>query len=103
MEKIKSCFICGSNEFLFFIDCKDHFLSQEIFRIEECKNCGFKFINPRPAENEISKYYQSEDYISHTGNKKGLVNLAYQIVKKYTIPKKFLLINFSGTTNKDLR
>jgi len=93
MEKIESCFICGSKEFLIFLDCKDHFLSQEKFKIIECENCGFKFISPRPDENEIGKYYQSEEYISHSGNKKGLVNLVYQIIKNYTIPKKFLLIN----------
>ena len=93
MEKIESCFICGNKEFLNYLDCKDHFLSQENFKIIKCKNCGFKFINPRPDQNEIGKYYQSEEYISHSGNKKGLVNFVYQIVKNYTIPKKFILIN----------
>lgn len=67
-------------------------VSRETFNIVECENCGFHFTNPRPAENEIGKYYQSEEYISHSGTKKGLVNWAYHLVKNYTLAKKLQLV-----------
>lgn len=42
---------------------KDHFLSQEIFEIIETETKGVFKTSPIPSN--ISKYYESEDYISH--------------------------------------
>lgn len=59
----------------------------------ECSTCEFKFTNPRPVESEIGKYYQSEEYISHSNTTKGIINLAYKIVRNYTLKQKLKLIN----------
>jgi SAM-dependent methyltransferase len=56
--------------------------------IMQCDSCGFKFTNPRPEETEAGKYYQSEDYISHSNTSKGLVNSLYQQVRKITLKRK---------------
>jgi len=61
--------------------------------VVQCEGCGFRFTNPRPDENEIGKYYQAEEYISHSDTSKGLVNKLYKIVRNYTIGKKVKLIN----------
>jgi len=75
MEKVTDCFICGSVEFLPHLDCKDYFLSGEDFPIVKCKNCGFVFTNPRPKPADLGKYYESDEYISHSNSKKGLLNI----------------------------
>ncbi len=91
MENSDKCIICGSNDFELFLKCRDYFLSQEEFNIMKCKNCGHKFTYPVPAN--IDKYYESDKYISHSDSKKGLVDFLFQLVKNYTLPRKFLLVN----------
>lgn len=76
-----------------FISCMDHTVSRETFKVVQCESCGFRFTNPRPSEKEIGKYYQSEEYISHSGTSRGVVNKIYRIVRKYTIKQKVKLID----------
>jgi SAM-dependent methyltransferase len=63
-------------------------VSKEEFTIVQCGSCGFRFTNPRPDEATVGKYYQSEDYISHSNTSKGLINSAYQSVRKITLKRK---------------
>jgi 2-polyprenyl-3-methyl-5-hydroxy-6-metoxy-1,4-benzoquinol methylase len=93
MENITKCFVCGGSEFQPFIACKDYTVSKSEFNIISCKNCGFKFTNPRPDVNEIGKYYESDDYISHSDSGKGIVNSLYKLVRNYTINKKVKLVD----------
>ena len=48
---------------------------------------------PRPNPDEISRFYQSEDYISHTDSKKDLLEKMYHYVKRYMLKKKLNWIN----------
>lgn len=86
------CPICKHTAFQSKITCRDFTVSQENFNIVQCKNCGFCFTNPVPDEDHIGKYYQSEDYVSHSNTNKGVINSLYQIIKKRTIHQKAKLI-----------
>ena len=48
---------------------------------------------PQPEASKLSQYYESDQYISHTDNKKGLVPFLYHVVKKRSLKKKLGLIN----------
>ncbi|MGB5929615.1 MAG: methyltransferase, partial [Cyclobacteriaceae bacterium] len=72
---------------------KDHMVSQESFAISECENCRLRFTNPRPKSDELSKYYESEAYISHSGKSYGLISPIYKLVRQYAIRNKVGLIN----------
>lgn len=93
IEKLRKCPVCDHNQFDPFLDCQDYTVSQETFTIVECKNCGFRFTNPRPDEENIAKYYASEDYISHSDTNKGFINQLYQIARHYTLRNKLRLVN----------
>lgn len=93
MLTLNNCLICGSKDFEPFLVCKDYTFSKEDFNIHKCKNCDFKFTNPRPDDSKIGSYYKSEEYISHTNTKKGLVNRMYHFVRNYTLSKKIQLIS----------
>ena len=93
MEVINNCPICGCQSQNEFLVCKDFTLSMKNFSIAQCKDCGFKFTNPRPQKSELGNYYKSENYISHSNTKKGIVNFLYQLIRKYTLRKKLALIN----------
>lgn len=93
MEQLEQCPACKEKSFLQFLQCEDYTVSHETFSIVQCTKCGFKFTNPRPDENEIAKYYEAENYISHSNTNQGIVNSLYQLIRKYTIAKKVQLIN----------
>ena len=75
MELLKKCPVCKSEFFSSYIELKDYFLSQEKFEIVKCKECGFRFTNPRPNEDKLSSYYESDEYISHSNEKNGCVEM----------------------------
>ncbi|MGP8214329.1 MAG: class I SAM-dependent methyltransferase [Bacteroidia bacterium] len=92
METLTNCPICNSSSFTPFLECTDYTVSKNKFTIVQC-SCGFRFTNPRPEEKEAGKYYQSEDYISHSNTKKGLVNSLYQVARKFTLRSKLKLVS----------
>lgn len=64
----------------------------------ENKTHGYLETHPQPRLAELSRYYDSDDYISHTDSKKGLMSFLYQTVKKYSLKKKVrLLKDLSGS------
>ncbi|MFI5218774.1 MAG: methyltransferase domain-containing protein [Bacteroidia bacterium] len=92
LETLSACPVCLGTQFNPFLSCKDFTVSHETFHIVQCASCGFKFTNPRPAESEIGKYYQSEDYISHSNTSRGIINSLYKVARRFTISRKANLI-----------
>ena len=93
MEVLKNCPVCGAQKFDPFISGKDYFLTGEAFDIVKCHACGFRFTNPRPRAEDLGRYYESSDYISHSDTRKGFFASIYQMVRKYTLSRKLALIS----------
>tara|TARA_B110000091_G_scaffold192481_1_gene216934 strand:+ start:5367 stop:6224 length:858 start_codon:yes stop_codon:yes gene_type:complete len=74
-----------------FLNCKDHTVSGELYRV--MKNQEYDLLVTSPMPSDLAKYYQSEDYISHTDARKSLFDNVYQIVKRHTLKKKVALLN----------
>ena len=80
---------------------KDHAISQESFSLCRCAECNLLFTNPRPDQQHIGQYYESNNYISHQDNASNLTNFVYKIVRKITLKQKVSWINeFSKTKGK---
>ena len=88
----KACPVCGDKNISKVLSVKDYTVSGEEFEIWECKNCTLRFTQNIPAEENIGRYYQSEEYISHTDTKEGFVNNLYHSVRKRTLVEKRKLI-----------
>lgn len=95
-ELLSECPVCSGKEFKFYLECEDYTVSHERFKLVECNSCGFVFTNPRPVPAEIGKYYQSEEYISHTNSKAGLMNSIYQLARKRAIAGKIKTLESYG-------
>jgi SAM-dependent methyltransferase len=54
--------------------------------------CGFIFTGEHPAEQEIGKYYESDDYISHSDTSKGLINKLYQVARNFMLGRKVFTV-----------
>ncbi|WP_370899066.1 class I SAM-dependent methyltransferase [Chryseobacterium gossypii] len=71
---------------------KDHFLSQEIFEIKETETKGVYKTSPVPEH--ISKYYESEEYISHHQDSGSVKEKIYKFLQSFNLRyKKTILID----------
>lgn len=94
MEILSACPVCGSLALDKELSCKDYVASAERFDLCRCRGCTFLFTNPRPDPLEISRYYQSDRYVSHAGDKKdfSFMYKVYDRVRDYSIGRKLALI-----------
>ncbi len=97
---VKTCPICGSDGLEHRLTVLDHSISGEEFEIVGCPNCGMGITQPQPIPADIGRYYESEDYISHSNTSKGLVNNLYHRVRKYMLGQKRKLVESYAHTGK---
>ncbi len=90
LESIECAICCGNNEEL-LIEAKNihgaHLITEERFNLVKCKNCGLVYINPRPVQHEINKYYGFDFYSSDDRFKAFITELIlpYFMLKKRSI------------------
>jgi predicted SAM-dependent methyltransferase len=100
MEIHINCQICGSNFLHKKLVVRDHFLTNEEFELIECQNCGLIFTHPVPDRKELSRYYQSDEYISHNASRENFLSFIYRQIRNYSYKSKFKLIkNYSNKGN----
>jgi SAM-dependent methyltransferase len=87
------CPACGNTIDTVSFQVKDYSVSGKLFNICTCQHCTFSVTQPQPLPSEIGRYYQTENYISHSNTKKGLVNRLYHLVRKRNIQAKLSLVN----------
>jgi 2-polyprenyl-3-methyl-5-hydroxy-6-metoxy-1,4-benzoquinol methylase len=76
-----------------FLTVKDYSVSKEIFELWYDQNLDLLITNPQPDENNLPKYYESDDYISHTDGKRSLFEKVYHLVKNLALKNKLDLID----------
>ncbi len=92
MKLVQSCPICKSKLETSSLQVKDYTVSSESFEISECPSCQLRITNPFPEEQAIGKYYESEEYISHSDSSKSIVDKLYHFIRKITLKQKANLI-----------
>ncbi|HMH20322.1 MAG TPA: class I SAM-dependent methyltransferase [Puia sp.] len=90
-----TCPSCGSPNLAPQFKATDQTVSHTAFLIVECGDCHLRFTQDVPDASSIGHYYRSEDYISHSDTRKGLVNSLYHLVRKQTLSRKHRLIQDS--------
>lgn len=83
-----ACPICYSKNFKPYLQVKDYTVSHENFDIAICTNCTAAFTQNVPTQNSIGTYYQSQNYISHSDTKDGLISKIYHSVRNVTLKSK---------------
>ena len=96
-EILNNCPLCNSGQFHNESIIKDHSISGESFAIVQCDSCKLSFTNPRPSQNEIGRFYESEKYISHNDSSNGIFDIAYKAVRFFTLRSKLKLIESLNT------
>lgn len=99
-EKLEECPSCKHPKFSNYYIITDYSISDESFALVKCDKCKLIFTNPRPSEENIGKFYQSEDYISHTNKANNLTNFLYKKVRSITLKEKIQLLKSYTDRNK---
>ncbi|RYZ23617.1 MAG: class I SAM-dependent methyltransferase [Chitinophagaceae bacterium] len=86
------CPVCDSTDIHPLLKATDHTVSRNEFTIWQCAACSLRFTQDVPDAESIGPYYKSEEYISHTDTREGLVNRIYQQVRRHTLQQKVKLV-----------
>jgi 2-polyprenyl-3-methyl-5-hydroxy-6-metoxy-1,4-benzoquinol methylase len=76
-----------------FLTVKDYSVSQETFDLYHDQELDMLMTIPQPSLENLGKYYESVDYISHTDSKRSLFEKIYHFVKSIALRNKLNLIN----------
>lgn len=98
MIHYQQCPVCGSSAIQLALEAKDYTVSHQVFAVWHCKECTARFTQDVPEAAAIGPYYQSDDYISHSDTREGLVNRLYHRIRSITLGSKRSLI--TGVTGK---
>jgi len=102
LEHLNNCPLCASEQATHALNVIDFSVSKENFNLVDCSDCGFRFTNPRPKSNDLGKYYQSEEYISHSNANSSLQDRLYQLARRFTLRGKFRLLKARQPNGKIL-
>ncbi len=89
---IEKCPVCAATKKSLAFSCKDHYATGETFEVYRCEACDFLFTQNFPDENNIARYYDTPDYVSHSNTQKGAINRIYHLVRKAMLRHKGKLV-----------
>jgi len=75
-----------------YIKVKDHSVSGEAFELLMDEELQLLKTHPQPTAENLGRYYESDDYISHTDGKRSLFERLYHTVKQKALRDKIKLI-----------
>lgn len=94
------CPVCYSDNITIKLKVSDHTVSREVFEIWYCSDCTLQFTQNIPGQRSIGRFYQSEQYISHTDTNQGIINRLYRFVRRFTLQKKKNIIRSNTSLSK---
>jgi 2-polyprenyl-3-methyl-5-hydroxy-6-metoxy-1,4-benzoquinol methylase len=100
MLNILECPICQSKNWKPFFEVTDHSISKEKFPLIKCEGCGLVITSPRPDDDKLGHYYQSDDYISHSGKSNNSINKIYLQARKISLRWKLNIIQHQKPSGK---
>ena len=88
MITYSQCPVCSSLQIKEVLVANDFTVSNEKFTVLHCFSCTHRFTQNVATQNEIGKYYASENYVSHSDTQEGIVNKLYHVIRKRTLAGK---------------
>jgi 2-polyprenyl-3-methyl-5-hydroxy-6-metoxy-1,4-benzoquinol methylase len=85
-----------------YLTVKDHSVSGETFQLLWDENLDLLKTHPQPALENLGRYYESDDYISHTDGKRSFFEKIYHAVKQKALRDKISLVQRFKPTKGEL-
>ena len=81
MIQRENCLICDGSELIPLYSCTDYLVTRQNFTILRCNKCGLRLTQGVPGSEEMGSYYDSPEYISHTGGSRSVTDILYGIAR----------------------
>ncbi len=94
-SSLTRCPLCHSSHSKELFEVRDWSISQENFSLLQCLSC--KLVHTHPIPSDLSSYYNSPNYISHSKTKRGLINRLYHVGQVYNLRYKWSLARKSSS------
>jgi len=94
-----ACPVCSNSDTSFFLECRDYTVSGELFALFRCNRCLLVFTQDAPDKNEMCRYYESDNYISHTDFGNTFTDKIYYAVRKIMLHRKRALVRKATKKN----
>lgn len=88
MIEVNTCPACLGTGFEAHLRVADFRSTREEFDLKRCLSCGLIVTSPRPEDEDLAKYYPSEDYISHSNKARGPMDWIYKLVRSRALGMK---------------
>ena len=75
-----------------YLVCKDHLVTKKDFNVLIDEETELLVTSPQPSVEEIGKYYESEEYNSHSAEAKSVFDKIYEFVKNINLKSKYSII-----------
>ncbi len=85
-----------------FLSVIDYSVSKETFDLYYDQDLDLLITSPQPSPENLGRYYESNDYISHTDSKRSLFEKVYHFVKGIALKNKLNLINNCSSSKGNL-
>jgi len=85
-----------------FLTVIDYSVSKETFDLYYDQDLDLLITSPQPSPENLGRYYESNDYISHTDSKRSLFEKAYHFIKGIALKNKLNLINNCSSSKGNL-
>jgi len=85
-----------------FLTVTDYSVSKETFELYYDQELDMLITSPQPSSENLGRYYESNDYISHTDSKRSIFEKAYHFVKGIALKNKLNLINNCSSSKGNL-
>jgi 2-polyprenyl-3-methyl-5-hydroxy-6-metoxy-1,4-benzoquinol methylase len=92
MKEVTICPICNGTSFKHIADPRDFTLTQERYTVIQCSSCSLGITSPRPDDNDLGKYYISDEYISHAEKATTVFDKIYTIARSHAFNRKERLL-----------
>lgn len=89
--RLENCPSCGALDLSNHMIVQDYFFTKESFHLSKCNQCTLVFTNPIPSSDRLSKYYQSDKYLSHHASSTA-IGKVYEILRYFNIRYKHAII-----------
>jgi 2-polyprenyl-3-methyl-5-hydroxy-6-metoxy-1,4-benzoquinol methylase len=93
MVHYHKCPLCSSENISLHLKTADYFLSREEFNLFKCDGCGFIFTQDHPDDADIGRYYESDEYLSHSETKSGLLSRLYGLSRRIMLGRKVKIVS----------
>jgi len=99
-QSVTTCITCGDSDSQRVLEIEDHLVSHEIFHIEHCPTCNFRYISNPPPEDQAYRYYETDEYVEHSDSADGIVNTVYHYARRWMLRHKHGLLQSERRTKK---